>query len=530
MKKRTKTPDTSAPNGFRFDKDAADRACEFFEIFLKHVKGEWAGQPFVLSKWQRDEIIRPLFGWKRADGTRRYRTMYCEVPRKNAKSTTGAGIALYLLFSDGEMGAEVYSAAGDREQAAIIFEIAKQMVEQEPRLKSRCEIYRRSIVYPRTGSAYHVLSADVPTKHGKNSHGVIFDELHVQPNRHLYDVLKTSMGSRRQPLMVMFTTAGHDRESICWEEHSYALKVRDGIIKDDTYLPVIYSAADTDDWTDPKVWTAANPGLGISIKLAYLEEECERAKESPAYQNTFRNLYLDQWTEQSTRWIDMALWDACSEPVNERELEGRECYGGLDLASTTDIAAFVKLFPPTDDDQRWRVLCRFWVPKENMRKRSDRDRVPYAVWSQQELIEPTEGNIIDYDVIRKRIGEDGQRFNIREIAFDRWNATQLTTQLAGDGFTMVPFGQGFQSMAAPCEELRKLLVSHQLAHGGNEVLAWMASNVAVKQDPAGNLKPDKSKSSEKIDGIVALIMALGRAMVRPEFSSVYEFHGIETLG
>ena len=196
--------------------------------------------------------------------------------------------------------------AGDREQAAIIFEIAKQMVEQEPRLKSRCDIYRRSIVYPRTGSAYHVLSADVPTKHGKNSHGVIFDELHVQPNRHLYDVMKTSMGSRRQPLMVMFTTAGHDRESICWEEHDYALKVRDGIVKDDTYLPVIYSAADTDDWTDPKVWAAANPGLGISIKLPYLEEECARAKESPAYQNTFRNLYLDQWTEQSTRWLDMS--------------------------------------------------------------------------------------------------------------------------------------------------------------------------------------------------------------------------------
>jgi phage terminase large subunit-like protein len=530
MPKKTKTPNSSGNGGFWFDKEAADRACEFFQRYLRHVKGEWAGQAFILSEWQREQIIRPLFGWKRADGTRRYRTLYCEVPRKNAKSTTGAGIALYLLFSDGEAGAEVYSAAGDREQAAIIFDIAKQMVEYEPRLLSRCEIYRRSIVIPKTGSAYHVLSADVPTKHGKNSHGIIFDELHVQPNRNLYDVLKTSMGSRRQPLMVMFTTAGHDRQSVCWQEHEYALKVIDGIVKDDAYLPVIYSAPDKDDWTDREVWAKVNPGLGTSIKLSYLEDEYKRAEESLAYQNTFRNLYLNQWTEQSTRWIDMELWDACSESVDEHDLEGRECYGGLDLASTTDIAAFVKLFPPTDNDPRWRAHCRFWVPEENMRKRSERDRVPYAVWAKEGLIEPTEGNIIDYDVIRKRIQEDGERFNIREIAFDRWNATQLTTQLAGDGFTMVPFGQGFQSMSAPCEELRKLLVSHQLAHAGNQVLRWMASNVAVKQDPAGNLKPDKSKSSEKIDGIVALIMALGRAIVRQEFVSVYETHGLEFIG
>jgi phage terminase large subunit-like protein len=530
MPKKTKTPSSSDNGGFWFDQDAADRACKFFQRYLKHVKGEWAGQPFVLSEWQREQIIRPLFGWKRADGTRRYRTLYCEVPRKNAKSTLGAGIALYLLFSDGEMGAEVYSAAGDREQAAIIFDIAKQMVEYEARLQSRCEIYRRSIVIPKTGSAYHVLSADVPTKHGKNSHGIIFDELHVQPNRNLYDVLKTSMGSRRQPLMAMFTTAGHDRNSVCWKEHEYALKVIDGIVKDDAYLPIIYAASDKDDWTNRKVWAQVNPGLGTSIKISYLEDEFKRAEESLAYQNTFRNLYLDQWTEQSTRWIDMELWDACSEPVDETALKGRPCYGGLDLASTTDIAAFVKLFPPTDDDLRWRVLCRFWIPEENMHKRSERDRVPYAVWAKQGLIEPTEGNIINYDAIRKRVQEDGELFDIQEIGFDRWNATQLTTQLAGDGFTMVPVGQGFEAMSAPCEELRKLLVSHQLAHGANEVLRWMASNVAVKQDPAGNVKPDKSKSSEKIDGIVALIMAIGRAILREEFISIYETKDLEFIG
>jgi phage terminase large subunit-like protein len=529
MPKKTKTPSSSDNGRFRFDKVAADRACEFFERYLRHVKGEWAGQSFVLSQWQREQIIRPLFGWKRADGTRRYRTLYCEVPRKNAKSTLGAGIALYLLFSDGEMGAEVYSAAGDREQAAIIFDIAKGMVEQEPRLQSRCEIYRRSIVIPKTGSAYHVLSADVPTKHGKNSHGIIFDELHVQPNRNLYDVLKTSMGSRRQPLMAMFTTAGHDRNSVCWKEHEYALKVIEGL-QDDAYLPIIYAASDKDDWTDRKVWAKVNPGLGTSIKLSYLEDEYKRAEESLAYQNTFRNLYLDQWTEQSTRWIDMDIWDACCEPVDEALLQDRPCYAGLDLASTTDIAAFVKIFPPTDDDPCWRVLCRFWLPGENIRKRSDRERAPYEVWAKAGLLELTEGDVINYDVIRKRINEDGERFNICEIDFDPWNATQLSTQLDSDGFNVVKFPQDFKTWAAPTEELRKLLVSRQIAHGGNEVLRWMASNVAVKQDHDGNVKPDKGKSSEKIDGIVALIMALSGATLRPVGVSVYETKGLEFIG
>ena len=268
--------------------------CEFFEKFLHHVKGEWAGDAFVLGDWERDRIIRPLFGWKRPDGTRKYRKFYGEMGRKQGKSTIGAGHGLYLLFSDNEPGSEVFSLAADRDQASVIFDIARQMAEMEPELKSRCEIYRRSIVVPKTQSSYHVLSADAPSKHGKNSHGILFDELHAQPDRELYDVMKSSMGARRQPLMIMFTTAGYDRTSVCWEEHEYAERVAEDPALDPSYLPLIYAVDEKDDWTDPETWAKANPNLGISVKLSYLEEECRRAKDSPAYQNTFRRLYLSQ--------------------------------------------------------------------------------------------------------------------------------------------------------------------------------------------------------------------------------------------
>ena len=368
-KTKTKTtPRDSSRDPFWFDEAAAAKACEFFERFLRHAKGEWAGQRFALSEWQKRDIIRPIFGWKRPDGTRKYRKVYVEVPRKNGKSTLGAGIALYLLFSDGEPGAEIYSAAADREQAAIIFDVARQMVEQDPDLRTRCEVFRRSIVVGKTGSAYHVLSADAPTKHGKNSHGVLFDELHAQPNRELYDVLKTSTGSRRQPLFVMFTTAGYDKTSICWEEHEYATRLLTGAIQDDTYLSIIYAADQDEDWTDPKVWARANPGLGESVKIQYLQDECPRAKESPAYQNTFPRLHLNQWTEQATRFLDMDAWDACAGQVDPAELEGCPCRAGLDLASTIDISAFVMCFANEDGGYTW--LPFFCVPEEAIRKRS----------------------------------------------------------------------------------------------------------------------------------------------------------------
>lgn len=501
-----------------FDDEAAERATSFFDRFLLHSKGEWAGHPFHLSEWQRDRIVRPLFGWKRKDGTRKYRSVYVEVPRKNGKSTLGAGIALILLYADREPGAEVYSAAADRDQAAIVFNLAKTMVESSPELSAISEIYKRSIVVPRTGSAYHVLSADVKTKHGKNASGVIFDELHAQPNRDLWDVLMTSTGARRQPVVMAITTAGYDRESICWEMHEYACKVRDGVIPDDTFLPVLYGADAGDDWRDEAVWARTNPGLDVSVKLDYLRQEARKAAETPSYQNTFRRLHLCQWTQQHSRFIDLDVWDAGASPVDLEALAGRPCFGGLDLSTTTDISAFVLLFPPDPEKEEERiyyVLPFFWVPAENIEKRSKRDRVPYDAWVRDGYITASDGNVVDYDAIRDRVVELGSQYQIREIALDRSNATQIASQLEREGFTVVPFGQGYKSMSGPTKDLEALLLSKRVHHGGNPVLRWMADNVAVKQDPAGNLKPDKAKSSERIDGMVALIMALGRASVTP---------------
>lgn len=516
---RLKKGQTLRDGAYWFDEDSADRAVTFFPRFLRHMKGEWAGQPFELTPWQRDEIVRPLFGWKRQDGTRRYRTVYVEVPRKNGKSSLGAGIALILLYADHEQGGEVYSAAADRDQAAIVFDLAKGMVQASPELRAISEIYRRSIVVRRTGSAYHVLSADVKSKHGKNASGVVFDELHVQPNREMWDVLNTSTGARRQPVVIAITTAGYDRESICWEVHEYARKVQEKLIQDDSFLPVIHGAPEEADWRDQAVWRQANPGLGVSLKFDYLEQEARKAQETPSYQNTFRRLHLNQWTQQSERFIDLAVWNACAGAVDLEQLRGRPCFGGLDLSTTTDISAFVLLFPPEDDeaaDRDWHVLPFFWIPEENIGKRVRRDGVPYDAWVRDGLIEATDGNVVDYEVIRKRVKDLSERHHIREIAIDRWNATQITTQLEGDGLTMVPFGQGYKDMSPATKQLETLLLSKRLRHGGHPVLRWMADNLAVKQDPAGNLKPDKAKSTDRIDGIVALIMALGRAALHRE--------------
>ena len=507
----TQPPNSSSSPDFWFDEAAADRAVRFFELCLIHTKGEWAGQPLKLSPWQENEIIRPLFGWKRKDGTRRYRTTYIQIPRKAGKSTLGAGIALYLLFADNEPGAEIYSAAADREQAAIVFDMAKGMVEGSPPLKKRAEAYRRALVVPSSASSYKVLSADAATKHGFSAHGIIFDELHAQPNRELWDVLTTSTGARRQPLTVAITTAGYDRHSICYELYDYACKVRDGIIDHPTFLPVIYEAGKDDDWKSPATWEKAHPGLGVSVKLDYFEHEAAKAVQMPGYENSFKQLLLNIWTEQDVRWIGMDAWDKSGADLPD--LAGRKCYAALDLSSTTDITALVLAFPI---DGKVHLLPFFWVPEEGIRKRVERDRVPYDVWIQNNYILTTPGRVIDYDRIRQHINALASTYEITEIAVDRWNATQLATQLEGDGFEMIGFGQGFASMAAPTKEFERRVLEGTLNHGNNPVMRWMASNITVEQDAAGNIKPSKKKSTERIDGIVATIMTLGRVMLQDD--------------
>lgn len=510
------------------DMVAADRAIKFIGN-LKHHKGEWAGRNFELEPWQRDRIIIPLFGTLNADGARQYRTCYIELPRKNGKSTLAAAIALYLLSADGEMGAEVYSAANDRYQAGIVFDEGASMTRFAPALHKRSRIIdsQKRIVYYPTDSFYRAISAESYTKYGFNAHGVIYDELHAAPNRELWDVLTTSTGSRRQPLIIAITTAGYDRNSICYEQHDYALKVLNGIIEDPTFLPVIYAAPEDADWQDEKIWYECNPALGIFRSLEEMRTSAARAKETPALEMTFRRLYLNQWTSSAERWLPMDKWDACDKKINEKKLRGKPCYGGLDLSATTDLTALSLVFP---EDDKYDIIVHFWIPKDTMIRKEHEDKVPYSVWAKQGYITPTEGNVIDYKYIIKALKDYRDRFEIKEIAFDRWGATKLVQDLIDEGFTVVPFGQGFASMSPPTKELMNLVLLKKIRHGGNPVLRWNVDNLVVNQDPAGNLKPDKAKSTNRIDGAVATIMGLDRATRQPTAKkSVYESRGFESL-
>ncbi len=479
-------------------------AVRFFEENLTHAKGELGGKPFLLEPWQKD-YVRQLFGQLRPDGMRQYRTSLLAIPRKNGKSTLCAGIALKLMF-DGEPGAEIYSCAADRDQARLVFEMAKVCVENSPKLRSRLRVFRNSIVREETHTTYKALSAEAFTKHGLNAHGVIFDELHAQPGRELVDVMATSQGARRQPLLVYITTAGYDRKSVCWEIWKYAEAVQSGAITDDTFLPAIFAAAPDADWKDEKTWAVANPNLGVSIKLDFLRSECQRAVEVPAYENTFRQLYLNQWTEQDTRWLRMDHWAQGNKPCPV-SLEGRECWAGLDLASTFDTTALVLLFP-LDDGTFW-VQPYFWIPEENAAQRERRDKVPYLTWARQGHLKMTQGNVTDFDIVRADINALAKRYQIRQLAIDRWNATQLATQLQGDGVNVAGFGQGYASMSPAAKQLEAWAVAGRLLHGGHPVMAWQAGNVAIQQDANGNIKPSKARSTERIDGMVCLAMCCG---------------------
>lgn len=512
-----------------YDKDVADYAVMFIES-LCHTKGTWAGKPFELIDWQ-EQIIRDLFGVLKPNGYRQFNTAYIEIPKKQGKSELAAAVALLLLCGDGEERAEVYGCAADRNQAKIVFDVAVDMVRFCPALSKRVKILesQKKITYLPTNSSYQVLSADVANKHGFNTHGVIFDELHTQPNRKLFDVMLQGSGdARMQPLYFLITTAGNDTNSICYEVHQKAIDIAEGRKVDPTFYSVIYGAAEDEDWTDPKVWKKANPSLGITVGIDKVKAACESAKQNPGEENAFRQLRLNQWVKQSVRWMPMDKWDACAFPVSEDDLEGRICYGGLDLSSTTDITAFVLVFPPLDEEDKYYVLPYFWIPEETLELRVRRDHVPYDLWERQGTLMTTEGNVVHYGYIEKFIEQLGERFNIREIAFDRWGAVQMVQNLEGIGFTVVPFGQGFKDMSPPTKELMKLVLEEKIAHGGHPVLRWMMDNIFIRTDPAGNIKADKEKSTEKIDGAIATIMGLDRAIRcgNDTGASVYDSRGL----
>ena len=534
-----------------YDKSAADYAVAFIEN-LCHTKGTWAGKPFELIDWQ-EQIIRDLFGTLKPNGYRQFNTAYIEIPKKQGKSELAAAVALLLTCGDGEERAEVYGCAADRQQAAIVFDVAADMVRMCPALSKRVKILasQKRLIYTPTNSFYQVLSAEAYSKHGFNIHGVVFDELHTQPNRKLFDVMTKGSGdARMQPLYFLITTAGTDTHSICYETHQKAKDIIEGRKIAPTFYPVIYGADESDDWTDPKVWKKANPSLDITVGIDKVKAACESAKQNPGEENAFRQLRLNQWVKQAVRWMPMEKWDKCAFAVDEDELEGRVCYGGLDLSSTTDITTFVLVFPPSlggaasvprlgdgfatsccpplDEDDKYIILPYFWIPEDNLTLRVNRDHVPYDVWERQGYLQTTEGNVVHYGFIEQFIERLGERFNIREIAFDRWGAVQMVQNLEGMGFTVVPFGQGFKDMSPPTKELMKLVLEQKIAHGGHPVLRWNMDNIYIRTDPAGNIKADKEKSTEKIDGAVATIMALDRAIRcgNDHGASVYDERGI----
>ncbi|MFH1762491.1 MAG: terminase TerL endonuclease subunit [bacterium] len=511
-------------------KEAADIAVNFIKNELHHTKGRWYGKPFNLLKWQDREVVRPLFGTLKPNGYRQYKTVYVEMPKKGGKSELAAAIALKLFYADGEKGGEIYSAAADREQASIVFNVAVKMVEMNPLLLSKAKILNstKRIIHRETGSVYKVVSAESYSKHGINASGIIFDELHAQPTRELYDTLTYGSGSaRRQPLFFLITTAGYDRNSICWEVHEYARKIKEGIINDPTFLPVIYQAGDDDDWTDESVWRKVNPSLGEILDIDDLRDECTEAQENPAKENLFRRFRLNQWVRQEVRYIPLADWDRCGQETKLDDYLGKIFYAGLDLASSIDITAFVMCTydEPTD---KIVIFPYFWVPEDNVEERVRKDKVPYDVWIKQGLLFTTPGNMIDYEFIRKFINDLQDKVYIEEIAYDRWGMYELAPKLENDGFKIVPFGQGMQSMSHGTKELLSLSKSLKISHGGNPILRWMCDNVMVRIDAADNWKPDKAKSTERIDGMVALIMGLSRLLINKETDnrSVYDKEGL----
>lgn len=522
--------DTAEKKGLYFDHDAVERVLQFCGL-CRHSKGEWAGQPFEPADWQ-EFCLANMFGWKWLDdGTRRFRAVYIEVPRKNGKSTLLAVIGNYLFVADGEPGAEVYAAATKRDQAKIIWNESKRMIQSSPELKKRVEVWKSSMDVVPTSSMYEPLGRDADTVDGLNIHAALIDELHAHANRDLWDVLVTGTGSRRQSMIIAITTAGYNKEGICYQQKRACEKILEGRFKNDERFAFITGVDEQDrkKWWNEKCWGKANPNLGVSVYMRDMRALCKDALEMPSQQNAFLCKRLNIWTEQSERWISMADWDQCIDPSTKPDdLLGLECYGGLDLSSVDDITALVLYF--ILDGKPNAILPFFWIPEENVKERSRRDDVPYDVWVKAGLIRTTPGNVIDHNFVRRDIVDISERHKILEIGFDDWGAMQITQQLTGDGIVMTPMRQGYKTLSPPTKELERLYKSKKINHFGNEVLSWMADNAAIMRDPADNIKPAKDKSEDRIDGIVGLVMAIGRAMFPDEDeSSVYEERGIYTL-
>lgn len=550
---RWESPDSC----YYFDAAAADKACDFFPTFLTHHIGEFAGRSFDLLDYQRLLIVRPVFGWKQAsDGTRRFRFVFLFVPKGNGKSPLGSGLGLYLTLCDDEAGAEVYAVAGDKDQAKVVHESAKVMVEQSADLAELCEVLRDSIYRPQTRSFYKVISSDAAGKHGRRPHGVIFDELHNQRNRDLYEALRKSLLKRRQPLLVMLTHAGADDETICYEEYEAAKRVLSGTSKNEKYLPVVFESGEKEDWSKPKVWKKANPGFGVTINPSMFEAECRAAQEEPRKRNDFLRFNLNRWTNTAVAWIPIERWDACEGQLDDKVLVTLACAGGLDMAQKIDLAAFVVTFKqPLDEGKtirvevvaenesgheerhelslNYRIYVRpfFWLPEATVVDRTLEGFDLYRAWQEAGLLKVTEGATIDYDVIRKDIRAIGERYPLLkqgEIGYDPAFATDIAAKLRDkDGFQTVEVLQNYSHMNEPCHVFEALIKAGRVVHDGHRILRWNMENVAVKRDDAGRVRPVKPKKpAKKIDGTIGTLMGLSRLMAAPELDDDFTIEAL----
>lgn len=512
---------------YTFDHEKATRICKFVEL-LPHIKGEWARQKRLieLEPWQIF-ILTTVFGWVDADGFRRFKTVYTEIPRKNAKSTLSSGVGLYLLAADGEEGAEIISGATTRDQARIVWNDAKRMAEKTTGLQTRfgVETAAQSIFVDKTSSTFKPVSRDQGGNHdGLNVHGGIIDELHAHKTRDLFDVIETATGARRQPLLWLITTAGFNRAGICYEQRAYSKKILESSVNDDEYFAIIYTIDDEDDWTDPKNWEKANPNWGKSVNPEDIARKARKAMEMTAAQNNFLTKHLNMWVNADTAWMDMRAWDACANPsISLDDFEGQSCYLALDLASKLDIASLAIVFK---GEEKTTVFVKNYLPEEAAEQGSNSQ---YSGWVREGRITATEGNTTDYAYIEDDLRELASRFKVMEVGFDPWQANYLAVRLMEEGLPMVEIRQTVANMSEPMKELEALVVSGKLQHDGCPVLTWMISNVVAHSDAKSNIYPRKEFPENKIDGVVAAIMAIGRANIGADTTSVYESRGLRVI-
>lgn len=520
--------DHAANRGIYFDEQAAKIAIDFFG-FLKHTKGKWAGKNIVLEPWQQF-IIWSLYGWKRENGTRRFRTAYIEVARKNGKSTKFAGLGLKALVADGEPEAEVYSAATKRDQAKIVWEQAKNMVRNSPDLKNIVGIHQNNLHVTSTGSKFVPLSADADTLDGLNISMALIDEYHAHKTDEIYNVLRSAMGSRVQPLLAIITTAGFDTSSSCKREHDYCVQLLEGRQENDAYFAVIYTLDEKDDWQDEKNWIKANPNLGVSVSIEDLRDQYTEAKSRASKINEFKTKRLNIWTSAYSRWILPDKWEQNNHQVDEESLEGRRAFLAIDLSTTTDISGYALCFPPEPEEKYHKLIWRFYIPQDGVRERSLKEDVPYDAWIEQGYVRPTLGEVIDYEYIEQDILADAERFEIVEVPHDPYNATHLVNNLMDAGLNCVKFPQNITAISPAVKNFERMVLNGELATGGNPVMNYMIGCAEVYSDANGNMKvikPDRRSSNKRIDGVIMAIMATHRAVLSVDDGpSVYEERGV----